>query len=475
MKRKFFLVLLVFAIAISITNFTTFASSLNQLEEFDLNETNTYVIRATPDKEINLNGMSIEEYKASQNIITHPTNGVIELETDTGIVTLYEVSEFDLNENFKTETPPLTRAQPFGWLDTVNTTTISGWAWDSDRPNTPINVRMYFNNQTINKSWYIEITADMYRQDLVNAGIGNGYHGFNFGMNWNILPAGFYEIEVYGMGGSNALLQGCPKTYTITNPVGTLYNVTNYTISGWAWRASAPNNPIDVRIYLNNQTTGQWFGPFTITADLFSAGIGNNYHGFSAEVIWGSFPTGSYSADVSGIGVYEDLTPLLFNLTNSPKPFSIYQVNNYWCVDSGKHLDWDGSTIYSTEWNTAVTKWNNYKSGVIRKDTILINQDVKIQDVPALSSGAVAQTSISPSSGKGTGVISFSTSVMNGLGPLYKQIVCTHEIGHALGLRDNGGDGTSTIMHGSINTTTSNGNLTNADKINYDYMYNNKY
>lgn len=49
-------------------------------------------------------------------------------------------------------------------------------------------------------------------------------------------------------------------------------------------------------------------------------------------------------------------------------------------VDSGKHLDWGGTSKYIKEFKSAVKKWNNYKSGVIRKDTIKTKQDVKIVD-----------------------------------------------------------------------------------------------
>lgn len=30
-------------------------------------------------------------------------------------------------------------------------------------------------------------------------------------------------------------------------------------------------------------------------------------------------------------------------------------------VDSGKHLDWSGSTTYQSQFDTSVTTWNNHK------------------------------------------------------------------------------------------------------------------
>ena len=49
-------------------------------------------------------------------------------------------------------------------------------------------------------------------------------------------------------------------------------------------------------------------------------------------------------------------------------------------VDSGKHLDWGGSSQYIEQFKSAVNIWNGYKSGVIREDDISIVQDVTIKD-----------------------------------------------------------------------------------------------
>lgn len=54
-------------------------------------------------------------------------------------------------------------------------------------------------------------------------------------------------------------------------------------------------------------------------------------------------------------------------------------------------------------------------------------------------------------------------------------IVCTHELGHPLGLDENNDNGTSVVMYNNIANQTSNNVLHSEDKFNYDYMYNNKY
>lgn len=154
-----------------------------------------------------------------------------------------------------------------------------------------------------------------------------------------------------------------------------------------------------------------------------------------------------------------------------------YHVLHYWCVDSGKHLDWSGSSSYLSNWNTGVNTWNAYKSGVIRQDSALTVNDVTIRDVSDLTGDAVAITDskFPEGGGKGSAVISFATAKMNTLSQIKRNITCTHEIGHALGLDDNNSNGTSVIMYNNMSNQTSNNVLHSEDKFNYDYMYNNKY
>ena len=151
-----------------------------------------------------------------------------------------------------------------------------------------------------------------------------------------------------------------------------------------------------------------------------------------------------------------------------------YAVLNVWSVDSGKHLDWSGTTQYWGNWWTGINTWNNYKNGVIRQDGALTVNDVTISDVSFIATGVNARTEQ-----KGTGhslatTIKFATSQMDQLSNLKKDIVCTHEIGHTLGLNENNGS-TQNVMYQDMSYNSSNNVLSAQDKMNYDYMYNNKY
>lgn len=132
-------------------------------------------------------------------------------------------------------------------------------------------------------------------------------------------------------------------------------------------------------------------------------------------------------------------------------------IQTWHLVDSGKHLDWDGSTAYQTQFNAAVKVWNNYKSGVIREDSVSVIQDVAISDFYEVSTTA-GRTYAS-------GAIKFNTYHMDGYSTTKKKNVCIHELGHALGLDHNEeGD----IMYEYASTVTS---LTSNDKESYDKSY----
>jgi hypothetical protein len=60
-----------------------------------------------------------------------------------------------------------------GSFDTADCQSIRGWAWDPRRPNEPIKVDIYDGNKFV-----VTLVADKFRQDLVDAGYGDGKHGF---------------------------------------------------------------------------------------------------------------------------------------------------------------------------------------------------------------------------------------------------------------------------------------------------------
>lgn len=126
-------------------------------------------------------------------------------------------------------------------------------------------------------------------------------------------------------------------------------------------------------------------------------------------------------------------------------------------VDTGRHLDWGGSTVYQSDFNYSVNTWNAYKSGIIRKDTLLTAQDLAISDYSEQSTTAGKTNP--------NGTMYFNRYLMDNYSTTQKRNVYTHELGHALGLGHNAnGD----VMYLTVSNVTS---LSANDKASYDQSY----
>ena len=173
---------------------------------------------------------------------------------------------------------------------------IGGWAYQSNIPNTALTVHIYIINNSTGEQKIIGVTAGGYRADLAAAGYGNGYHAFQYNINWKTYKPGTYTVRAYAIGvnSSNPQLDYSPKSYTVRNPAGNVEYVNLNGIGGWAWKPDAPNSAIDVHIYIYKYDNTQ-VAFYAVTAsqprsDLASAGYGNGNHGFSKTIDWSALP-----------------------------------------------------------------------------------------------------------------------------------------------------------------------------------------
>jgi membrane protein involved in D-alanine export len=70
-------------------------------------------------------------------------------------------------------TPPLQHY--FAEIEQADCHEISGWVWDKYKPRAPVSVELWDG-----KEYLITISANQFRQDLADAGYGNGRHAFRF-------------------------------------------------------------------------------------------------------------------------------------------------------------------------------------------------------------------------------------------------------------------------------------------------------
>ena len=87
-----------------------------------------------------------------------------------------------------------------GYLDVADCNQIAGWSWDSTQPNTPINVDIYDGT-----TFVATVLASNFRQDLYNAGYGNGNHGYSFSTPASLKNNQYHYIYVK-YGGTSLLL-----------------------------------------------------------------------------------------------------------------------------------------------------------------------------------------------------------------------------------------------------------------------------
>lgn len=95
-----------------------------------------------------------------------------------------------------------------GFHDSLDCNGTAGWAWDQNRPNDPITVDIYDGTTLLGS-----VSANGFRQDLLNAGKGNGYHGFGFSLPSSVRNGSAHSISVK-FGGTSTLLTSSPRSVT---------------------------------------------------------------------------------------------------------------------------------------------------------------------------------------------------------------------------------------------------------------------
>lgn len=101
-----------------------------------------------------------------------------------------------------------------GRFETVDGTTISGWAYNSDSPDDALNVMITITNKNTGEEVFSRrMSAGEYWEKLDTENKGNGCHGFTIDIDWSAYPDGVYLVE--GSVGDRSFSN--PRTYTNGN------------------------------------------------------------------------------------------------------------------------------------------------------------------------------------------------------------------------------------------------------------------
>ena len=110
--------------------------------------------------------------------------------------------------NSSSATPPSGPPSYEGYHDITNCNAILAWGWDMNRPNDPVKLDIYDGNLLLTT-----VSADSFREDLLNVGKGNGKHGMYFSVPPQ-LKDGKKHIITIKFAGTAVELSNGPKELT---------------------------------------------------------------------------------------------------------------------------------------------------------------------------------------------------------------------------------------------------------------------
>jgi hypothetical protein len=115
----------------------------------------------------------------------------------------------DTPDQYKPEKAGLVVEGSFdGHLELVNRNEIAGWAWDSSRPKKPVDVEIYDGDTPLKT-----VPASQFRQDLLEAKIGDGTHGFVWSTPASLKDGKPHSVRAK-VSGSKFELHGSPMQFT---------------------------------------------------------------------------------------------------------------------------------------------------------------------------------------------------------------------------------------------------------------------
>ena len=162
-----------------------------------------------------------------------------------------------------------------GSIDFIDHHELRGWACDDATPGEAVPLVIFHNDEEVGRT-----SAQQFRQDLLDADIGNGCHAFEFRFSAALSPHSRHSINVRLENGSD--IPGSPVMLSaapIPEAPGNLDHVDRHQVAGWCQDSNRSDAPVSLIITDNDRLIGRVLANLH-RADLAKAGIGNGRHAF---------------------------------------------------------------------------------------------------------------------------------------------------------------------------------------------------
>lgn len=141
-------------------------------------------------------------------------------------------------------------AETKGHLDSIVGDAVAGWAFDAQTPDAAVDVTVTVVNKATGEVAATQtVTADEYREDLKNEGVGTGNYGFHAEIVWDDLPDAVYTVSAAAQGKTlsrtlrqvNGDVQETPSTSGtyLGNYITTAYCPCYQCSEGWGRKTSS--------------------------------------------------------------------------------------------------------------------------------------------------------------------------------------------------------------------------------------------
>lgn len=172
-----------------------------------------------------------------------------------------------------------------GGIDRIQDGKVTGWLFDSNQPEQRLTVETILDGFSLARA-----EANLPREDLANAGIGDGAYGFLLQLDQSLLDGKPHQLIAYEQL-TGWQLPGTPVTFQATSDAhpthnklrGSFDSLANGRATGWVFDASRPGEPLIIEIMHGDDVVATGTAD-QFRQDLLDAAIGDGRHAFNLDV-----------------------------------------------------------------------------------------------------------------------------------------------------------------------------------------------